>query len=129
MEDLIKNKTSKGFFKYPDVRFEAFTGKCEITGESFMEDSNEFYDEIFDWMKKFNNINGDRAITLDIKLEYFNTSSSKMFFELLRLLQEFNKGGQDVKVNWYFHSDDAEIYQDVMDLCYDVNIEINLIPI
>ena len=40
--------------------------------------------------------------TVDIKLEYFNTSSSKCILDLFKKLESLNGSGTSVKVNWYF---------------------------
>ena len=129
MENLIREQISEGFFKYPDLNFDVQTGICEIKGESFMEDSKKFYNEMKDWFIGFHEENKNKPIILNIKLEYFNTSSSKMLYELLKILQDINEAGQDVMVNWYYDDNDTDLEEDIIDLVYDVNITINQIPI
>ncbi len=129
MENLIKNQESRGFFKYPKISFEAETGKCEISGESFMEDSRIFYNEIFDWLKEFNKENSSKTLEVEIRLIYFNTSSTKMLFEMLKLLEDFKNSGQEIIINWYYDEAEIELFSDIMDLCYDLEIEINVLPI
>lgn len=129
MKDLIKNKGTNAFFKYPDISFIVATGRCNISGESFMENSREFYSQIFVWLKEFNNEYNYKSLVLEIRLLYFNTSSSNMLFEMLKLLQDFKNKGQKVFVNWYYNSDETELYGDIMDLCYDVDLEIDVIPV
>ena len=129
MESLIKKQISEGFFKYPDINFDAETGICNITGESFMEDSKKYYNQMKEWFIEFHENNSLKPIVLDIKLDYFNTSSSKMLYELLQVLQEINEEGHDVTVNWYYDENDSDLEEDIIDLVYDVNIEINQIPV
>ena len=128
MENLIKDKVSKGFFKYPSLSFDAQSGACKIAGESFMEDSREFYSDIFNWLKEYNETQSYKPIKLEIRLIYFNTSSSKMLFEMLNQLQTYNSNGQEIKIEWYYEPSDSELYDDIMDMCYDTDIDIDVIP-
>ena len=128
MESLVKTQKKENFYRYPDIDFNAETGNCLITGESFMEDSKIFYSKIEDWLNEFHETNKGEKLTLNIKLSYFNTSSSKMLYELLVLLQEFSNNGQEIEINWYYNSDDFELEEDIIDLCYDIDIEVNQIP-
>ena len=59
---------------------------------------------------------------VDVKLEYFNTSSSKCILDLFKQLEKLNAGNTEVKVNWYFEEDDEDMeeagedYQAIIDL-------------
>jgi len=44
-----------------------------------------------------------------MKLEYFNTSSSKCILDLLKRLEKINQAGSKVSVNWYFESEDEDM--------------------
>lgn len=127
MENLIKKQISEGFFKYPDINFNADTGKCVISGESFMEDSKKYYNTMKEWILEYHETNLHKPLILNLRLEYFNTSSSKMLYELLNTLQTISDAGQDVTVNWYYDSNDSDLEEDIIDLCYDVTIEVNQI--
>ena len=52
MENL-KIKGSHGVFFIPTVVFDARTGVCEISGESYLEDAAEFYNPLIDWIDKY----------------------------------------------------------------------------
>ena len=45
MEDL-EIKGESGVFYIPTVHLNASTGECEISGESYLEDTDEFYNTI-----------------------------------------------------------------------------------
>ncbi len=128
MENLIKVQKNEGFFKYPNVNFDATSGDCELSGESFMEDSKIYYTEIISWLHEFHETEKSKTLTFNIKLSYFNTSSSKMLYELLKVLQDFSDDGQDVVINWHYDSSDSELEDDIADLCFDVSIDVNQIP-
>lgn len=127
MRNLIKSSASKGFFKYPEVNFDADEGICKLSGESFMEDSLEFYGELLEWLDEFHKTYRYKTITFEINFEYFNTSSSKMLFELLNKLETFEKNQQKIIVNWYYVKSDNELYDDIIDMSYDSDLNINII--
>ncbi len=123
----MQEQKSKGFFRYPDVNFDVETGQCVISGESFMEDSKAFYSQMQDWFIQFHKEHKDTPITFSIKLSYFNTSSSKMLFELLKTLQDIDADGHEVTVNWYYDAHDEDLEEDIMDLSFDIDLTINQI--
>jgi len=127
MNNLVIAQTTSGFFKYPEINFNAESGVCLIKGESFMENSKDFYADINKWMLDFHKTSNDKPIKLIIQLSYFNTSSSKMLYELLKILQEIHDAGQEVTIDWHFSAGDSDLEEDILDLSYDVDLEINQI--
>ena len=49
MEDL-EIKGESGVFYIPTVHLNASTGECEISGESYLEDTDEFYNTIIKYI-------------------------------------------------------------------------------
>ena len=126
MESINIEETEKGFFRIPNLTLNAETGFCELKGEAFMENSLEFFTQINNWLTEYNNVNCDIPINFTIYLTYFNTSSSKMLLNLVNHLSELHKQGQEISLNWQHDSDDFEIQEDIMDICYDTDLEINI---
>lgn len=116
------------FYTSPSINFNVETGICIIEGESYMEDSIEFYEPVFDWFTDFFEIETDKTLTFVLKLTYYNTSSSKIIFDLLLLLQEYEEDGKSVKVEWHYKSNDLEIEDDIMDMKIETGIEIEMKP-
>ncbi len=127
MKNLLRKNYSKGIYQFPKVSLDVETGNCEITGESFMEDGKEFYGDIIKWLEEFHKTHKDKTLTIDFRLIYFNTSSTKMLTLMLKLTEVFRKGGQKVIINWYHDSDELELEEDILDLCSDMNIDVNII--
>ncbi|HAS40712.1 MAG TPA: hypothetical protein DCS93_09550 [Microscillaceae bacterium] len=84
------------------------TGKFEIKGESNMEYPQQFFEPIFDWLEKFI-AESKLPIQFDIKMRYYNTGTSRTFFEILSLLE---KSEVPVAVNWYASSRDTDMIDD-----------------
>ncbi len=76
----------RNIYVSPRVDFNAQTGICEISGESFLEETPKFYAPLVEWIEQY--IKTGKPITFNIKLSYFNTSSSKWLLRILYILSE-----------------------------------------
>jgi hypothetical protein len=88
----------------PKVRLDKNANIFEISGRSLPEDSVSFYNPVMDWIKAYGKA-PNPSTEFAFKLDYFNTSSSKMILDLLKLLNEI-KG---VSILWYCLKDDEEV--------------------
>lgn len=104
----MENLKLEGSAKTPSVNFNAETGVLELQGRSIPENSVEFYKPINEWIDAYGN-NPKPSTTVDVKLEYFNTSSSKCILDLFKQLEGLNGNGTEVHVNWYFEEDDEDM--------------------
>lgn len=126
MENLII-QGARDEYDLPSVNFDAETGVCEISGESYLEKTAEFYDRLLEWLDQFMS-EVAKPITFNFKLTYFNTSTSKRLLHIMIKLKEYLDKGGKVKVSWYYHPDDIEIEEDVEDLMSIAKLDVNLIP-
>lgn len=112
----------------PAIDFNAQTGVCTISGESFLEDTIEFYTPVLQWLEEYTK-DIKRQLTLNIKLAYFNTNSARCLLDMLKLLKIFEYEGGKVRINWYCYEDDIEMKETVEDFIIDTGIIIELIEI
>ncbi|MDK2978167.1 MAG: hypothetical protein PWP52_881 [Bacteroidales bacterium] len=101
MKDLIIKETEKT----PSVALST-NGVLKIEGRSIPEDAAKFFKPILDWTKDFTT----GEIRVDIKLEYFNTSSSKFILEMLRILEN-NPENKNILVNWFYEEGDLDVLE------------------
>jgi hypothetical protein len=126
MEDFIIAGSRDIYFS-PSVNLNAATGKCSISGESYLEEPYEFYKKISVWFWEYVKAGG-KNIVLDLKFNYFNTSSSRALLEMLRVLRDLHHSGTEVTVNWYYpNPDDDEILMEGEDFRDECGLEINMI--
>jgi hypothetical protein len=126
MENLEIEGSHKNFF-IPTVSFNAKTGICEISGESFLEDTVEFYKQIVEWLERYiDEVKG--PIAFIVKLSYFNTSTSRSLLDILNLLKDYEDEGGEVVVNWHFDENDVDMEEDIDDYIIDTGLDINKIP-
>lgn len=124
MENItLKSSPETPYF--PEVNFDAETGICEISGESYMEETYKFYLPLITWIKEYINTKNNK-IELVIKLIYLNTSSTKCILDILEILKDYKDKGGEVKVTWYYDTDDPDMVDEVEDFEVESGIKIDL---
>lgn len=109
----------------PIINFDASTGLLEVTGKSLPEDVREFYSPVLAWLNEYC-ANPKETTLLKMRMDYFNTASSKMLLELLELLNKLHQNGGNVRVEWSYHEDDEDMeeagadYSDMLDLPFEL---------
>jgi hypothetical protein len=127
MENLeIKSKSDVYFI--PEVNLNATTGQCLLAGESYLEDTDEFYNNIINWLEAFIK-EVKKPINFEFRLTYFNTSSSRSILNVLRVLKGYEDKGGSVKVDWYYPEDDDSIAEEAEDYVKDTGLKINIFPL
>ena len=107
--------------KTPKVVFDAEIGELLLEGRSIPENSLGFYIPLMEWLEDYSHVI-KTEVTLQMKLEYFNTSSSKCLLDLFRKLETISNRGNKISVNWYFEKDD----EDMMEAGEDYNAIVGL---
>ena len=106
MEKLVID----GSAKTPSIDFNSETGTLELKGRSIPENSIEFYKPLNEWLEEYAGYPRDNT-TVDVRLEYFNTSSSKCILDFFKRLEIVNQGSSEVHVYWYFETDDEDMQE------------------
>lgn len=113
------------FYK-PVVDFNYKTGVCSIEGESFLEETDDFYTPLIEWLKQYIE-EITKTITFNIKLTYYNTSSSKKILTILRVLKRYVQQGGNVIINWYYEKNDNDTIEDAEDFMIITGLKFNLV--
>lgn len=92
----------------PSVDFNPVKGFLELEGKSFPSDVTAFFYPLLDWLDEYAKSPASKS-TVNLKLEYFNTASSKMLLEIFNRLEKIYKNGSEVEVNWYYPEDDDDM--------------------
>jgi hypothetical protein len=123
MKDLKIEKT-----KYTlEINFNGTTGILNMEGSSYPENAIDFYKPITNWIEDFIK-EVKKPITLNFKLNYLNTSSTKCILDIFEILEEYNEKNK-VVVNWYYEEDDEDILETGEEMGEDIEIPMNFIPI
>ncbi len=115
----------KGSPKTPDILLDGSSGQIKLSGRSIPENSIEFFDPIYIWIDAYCESPCSETV-LDVRLEYFNTSSSKCLLDIFKKFEKINGSRSHVRVNWYFERDDEDMaeagedYQAIVELPFDI---------
>jgi len=100
----------EGTTKTPTIKLDPQTGTIEIKGRSIPENSIEFYRPIVEWLEEYAK-SPQKKTTVNIQLEYFNTSSSKCILDIFKKLESIKKARNEVVINWYYEEDDEDMLE------------------
>ncbi len=100
-----------------DFKFDAHT--LSLRGESYPENAAAFYGGILAQLKAYLAEQSDSKIEVSIALAYFNSSSTKMLFNLIEALSDAATEGNEVAVHWYHDEEDDTILEFGQELSED----------
>jgi hypothetical protein len=106
MEPIIIDGTPKT----PTVIFNMAEGVFKLEGRSIPENSVEFYKPLVDWLDGYKDNPLPRTV-VEVKLEYFNTSSSKCILDVFKKLEMIHKAKNEVEIRWYYEEDDEDMLE------------------
>lgn len=104
----------------PEIYYDPDQSIFLIKGESYPENSFEFYKPIFLKLQKV--LSEKTSLKLVFDLSYLNTSSTKSIVNILDLLNGAWKSGKKIEVEWFYELDNehslelAEVFQEFIDL-------------
>ena len=107
MENLYIAATASS----PEVSFDFAQHRLSIRGESYPENAAAFYGDIIKCLRDYLARCTAEKITVDIALAYFNSSSTKMLFNIFEALNEAQRSGNYITVNWYHDEEDDTILE------------------
>ena len=114
--------------KTPSISFDLNGGVLEIKGRSIPENSIEFYKPLVDSLDKYSSA-AKSATTVNVQLEYFNTSSSKCILDVFKKLEGIHKGGSAVTINWHYEEDDEDMLEAGEDYKAIINVPFKMVMV
>lgn len=94
----------------PYVLLDAELGVLRFEGRSIPENVIDFFQPLINWIERYAKEPKDRT-EVHFKLEYFNTSSSKRIFDIMKKVETIPSiKGKVVIISWYYEEDDEDIY-------------------
>ncbi len=116
-----------GASKYtPDIVMD-INGVVSFVGKSYPENTFEFYKPVMDWMKVFFSDHISEQVTISFEISYFNSSSSKLFFDFFDLLED-NNDDFNIVINWIYDEENESAEEAGEDFIEDFDgLNINLV--
>jgi len=84
----------------PEINLDP-AGIFSIIGKSYPENTFEFYAPVVKWIEDYFNENPAEKTVLNIEIVYFNSSSSKLFFDIFDIF-EINHDTNNIEINWIY---------------------------
>lgn len=114
----------------PEIFFDFQHHTLSIKGESYPENTAEFYAPVFEWLRYYSELGIEDPITVNIEIIYFNSSTSKVFMDLFDQFEESFQAGKNIVVNWIYLEDDDNILEYGEEFKEDLKeLPFNLVPI
>ena len=99
----MENLTFEATKYTPEINLDA-KGIISLVGKSYPENTFEFYAPMMKWLEEYFEGTPAETTTVNMEITYFNSSSSKLFFDFFDLLEE-NSDDNKIEINWIY---DAE---------------------
>jgi len=76
-------------------------GTISLSGKSYPENTFEFYTPMMQWLEEYFETSPADKTVVNMEIVYFNSSSSKLFFDFFDLLEE-NSQNHKIEINWIY---------------------------
>ncbi|WP_409522649.1 biofilm regulation phosphoprotein SiaC [Nitrincola sp. MINF-07-Sa-05] len=117
----------EGTSSTPTISCDVETGTLSMTGDSYPENSFEFFNDVIEWVSDFVE-QQDKPLTLELKLIYMNTSSVKAMMDIFDLLEAAHLQGYSVAVNWYYDPRNERVIELAEEFKEDCTFSFMIIP-
>ena len=87
----------------PEIRFQETSGVLSITGESYPENSFDFYAPVLEWLA--GSLPRLPGLRLEVSVSYMNSSSIKCMLDILDAIGEAHAAGKKVEAVWNYETD------------------------
>jgi hypothetical protein len=121
MDKILIQKTKTS----PEIIMDFEKGILDIIGESYPENAVGFYKPVFDWLNSATAAN--IPLTVNFRLDYFNTSSSKCVIDILDILDKYHGNSGKVSVKWYYKEDDDDMLETGEEFSSDIKVPFELL--
>lgn len=111
----------------PAVETDYEQGIMTMRGDSYPENSFEFFGPVLDWVEQFLAME-DRPLRLELHVVYMNTSSVKAMMDLFDLLEAAHREGKSVAVTWTYDPRNERVIEMVEEFKEDCTFPFTIDP-
>lgn len=111
----------------PRISYDEATRTLSMAGESYPENSFEFYAPVFEWLSK--TLESASLFRLSIEVSYMNSSSTKCVLDILDMLCEASARGCDARVTWLYDAQNERALDLAEEFKEDIDIPFEILPI
>lgn len=104
----------------PEIRFDPESGCLFMKGESYPENTFEFFSPLIAWIGAF--LTSSAApIQLELELAYLNTGSVKCLMDIFDMLEDAHSDGREVRVLWRYHEKNTRALETAEEFSEDLS--------
>ena len=107
----MENLTIEATKYTPVIILNAQEGSFTFTGKSYPENTFDFYSPVMKWIETYFESLANKTTKIDMDIIYFNSSSSKLFFDFFDILEEAYQDGHKLEVNWFYDQDNESAHE------------------
>jgi len=85
-------------------------GIIRIKGRSIHENVSDFFVPVETWVSEYT-LNPAQLTTIDLNLEYCNSSSAKAMIQMLQQVKAVTSKNKSFVINWYYEEGDDDILE------------------
>jgi hypothetical protein len=112
----------------PEVDLDLDQGLLEFIGRSLPHNSEQFYHRVYNWLDEY--LRAPKVeTTVNMRLDYLDTSSSKHLYNIFQKLDAVSERGQRVQVNRHYETGDEEMAETGKDYQSFFNLDFNFIEV
>ena len=111
----------------PTINFDSQSGVLNIKGKSYPENTFEFYKPVSQWIQDYFTITTCEKTSINLDVEYMNSSSLKAYFDMFDSFEEAHNKGKTVEIKWIYDEEDdisEETGEDFIEDFECLNIEL-----
>jgi hypothetical protein len=111
----------------PEIILDTQASTITLIGKSYPENTFEFYQPLMNWVEAFFK-NPQPTLTVKMEIIYFNSSSSKLFFDFFDLLEDY-KDETKLTIQWIYDEENEsalEAGEDFIEDFEDLNIQLTI---
>jgi len=110
----------------PEINLDT-AGTISLVGKSYPENTFEFYAPMMKWLEEYFETSAAETTVVNMEIIYFNSSSSKLFFDFFDLLEE-NSDEHTIEINWIYDEENESAEEAGEDFIEDFeDLTINLV--
>ncbi|WP_347488967.1 DUF1987 domain-containing protein [Desulfoscipio sp. XC116] len=112
----------------PKIDFDPDANILVLWGQSYPENSFNFYEPIFNWVDCYL-VECNAAMRIKVNLSYVNTSSSKCILMLLDKFEKAHQNGTSITLDWYYDIENESELECAEEFEEDITFPFNIIPL
>jgi hypothetical protein len=112
----------------PKIKLDAKKGFLFFSGKSYPENTFDFYQPTMEWISTYFAEEAQEKTMVEMDIIYFNSSSSKLFFDFFDILEEAHENGKKITVRWLYDAENENALEAGEDFKEDFeSLDFNLI--